>query len=292
MIKLLPSQWTLALLRDRFLRVRIRLSYAFIIGIVSFAAAAPFSEAQTPPVRNVSELPRQSKPISDVMVPIPSEIFGSLDKFTNSNWRAVQLPALAHSKPHGDQTQIALLLGAVIAEGFIAVEAADSAEVKEIGSAVLTLARALGVERAVIGRSGSIMEYAEKDDWAAVRKEWDGVLPDVQQGMEELRSGHLSQLVSLGGWLRGTEALTALILQNYSEEGGKLLRQPALLDYFDKQLSAMDTKPSLSKMQEGVRKMRILVAGSGQPIPEKSVRDLAVICHELLETIDARAIIR
>jgi hypothetical protein len=49
-----------------------------------------------------------------------------------------------------------------------------------------------------------------------VRKEWDGVLPDVQQGMNELQSEQLAQLVSLGGWLRGTEALTALVLQNYS----------------------------------------------------------------------------
>lgn len=40
-----------------------------------------------------------------------------------------------------DSTQIALLLGAVIGEGFIAVEARDAAEVKEAGSAVLTLAR-------------------------------------------------------------------------------------------------------------------------------------------------------
>ena len=49
------------------------------------------------------------------------------------------------------------------------------------------------------------MEHADKNEWAAARKEWDGVLSDLEAGMIELKSEHLSQLVSLGGWLRGTE---------------------------------------------------------------------------------------
>lgn len=93
---------------------------------------------------DASKLPRQSKPIADVVVPIPSEVFGTLDKFANSNWRLVQRSALGQARPQGDQTQIALLLGVVIAEGFIAVEAEDSAAVKDIGTAALALARALG----------------------------------------------------------------------------------------------------------------------------------------------------
>ena len=237
---------------------------------------------------DASQLPRQSKPIADVVVPIPSEVFGTLDKFANSNWRAVQRSALGQARAQGDQTQIALLLGVVIAEGFIAVEAEDAAAVKDIGTAALALARALGVERAVIRRSKSIVDAAEKNDWAAVRKEWDEVLPDVQQGMKEMVSAPLSQLVSVGGWLRGTDALTALILQRYSAEGAELLRQPAMLDYFEKQLGKMDSTDSVSKMQEGIRKMRLLVAGSAQPISEKSVKDLATVCDELLGTIDAR----
>ena len=82
-----------------------------------------------------------------------------------------------------------------------------------MGRAVLKLARGLGVEKAALRRSRSIVEHAERGDWAGVRKEWDGVLPDVQRGMNELQSEELAQLVSLGGWLRGAEALTALILQ-------------------------------------------------------------------------------
>ena len=219
-------------------------------------------------------------------MPVPSEIFGSLDKFANANWRSVQLPGLSRSKPRGDQTQIALLLGAVIAEGFIAVEAKDAAELKDLGGAALTLARALGVERVVMRRSESIVENAEKNDWGAVRREWDAVLPDVQRGMKELRSEPLSQLVSLGGWLRGTRALTGLILQKYSARSAEMLRQPALLQYFEKRLREMGTNASVSKMGVGLKKMQILVADSSQAIPENSVKDLAIICDELLGSVE------
>jgi hypothetical protein len=128
---------------------------------------------------------------------------------------------LTQLKPHGDQTEIALLLGAVIAEGFVAVKAEDTAEVKSVGRTVVILARGLGVEKAALRRSRSIIEHAEQGDWPAVRKEWDGVLPDVERGMRDLKSEQLAQLVSLSGWLRGTEVLSTLVLQKlFARERG------------------------------------------------------------------------
>jgi hypothetical protein len=75
--------------------------------------------------------------------------------------------------------------------------------------------------------------------------------------MNELKSQQLAQLVSLGGWLRGTEALTALLLQNYSNQEAELLRQPALLNYFEKRLAEMSddmrTNPIIVRMREAYK---------------------------------------
>ena len=103
----------------------------------------PLLMSQTPIEAPAQALPAQSTKIQDVPVPVPSEVFATLDKFAHSNWRAVQRPQLGGWKPHGDQAEIALRLGAVIAEGFVAVEAEDAVEVKDLGQAVLGLARAL-----------------------------------------------------------------------------------------------------------------------------------------------------
>ena len=237
------------------------------------------------PIAAAGDLPVVAQPIAQVVVPVPSEVFGSLERFSNSNWRLVQMESLAHARPHGDETQIALLLGISIGEGFIAVAARDATELKEIGKAVLGLASALGVQPTVMRRSQSIVDLADKGDWSAVRTEWDAVLPDVQEGMKQIKSEQLSQLVSLGGWLRGTRALTALILQRYSAEDAELLRQPALLDRFDRQLRAMPANERVSEMQEGIGKMRGLVAASGAPVAEQSVRDLAALCDELVRSV-------
>ena len=179
---------------------------AKLLRSIFFLTLAGFVAGQTPGSLAAEPYPSQATTIDDVMVPVPKEVFATLDRFVHANWRAVQRPELSRWKPHADQTELALLLGAVIAEGFVAVKAEDKVEVKNTGQAALVLARGLGVERSVLRRSRSITDHAEKGDWPAVRKEWDGVLPDVERGMKELRSEQLAQYVSLGGWLRGAQS--------------------------------------------------------------------------------------
>jgi hypothetical protein len=239
------------------------------------------------------ELPSQSKPIDDVVVPVPREVFQSLDKFANSNWARVQRRGLAKLKPYGDQTRIALLLGSLIAEGFIAVEARDEDQVKKVGSAVLKVAAALGVKRSVLRHSRAIIEDAEKGDWNGVRTEWDGVFADVENAMSELNSEQLAQLVSLAGWLRGTEALTVLILQNYSSESAELLRQPALLDYFEKRITEMDrarrSDVLVARMEESIRRIRPLVRNdNGTRLSRTTVKEIGAITKELVEDINSK----
>src|SRR2546421_62403 len=72
-----------------------------------------------------------------------------------------------------------------------------------------------------------------------VRQELDRTQSSVQQAMNELHDEKLSQLVSLGGWLRGTEVLTAVVSKNFRNEGAELLHQPDLLVHFQTQLQGM-----------------------------------------------------
>src|SRR5262245_17762777 len=117
--------------------------------------------AQTPSNQN-SPLPSQAKQVHGVAVPVPREIFRSLDQFRDANWSVVKRPEVARWKSHGDQAQIATLLGVMIAEGFIAMEAKDSAEVKNLGASVLSLAQGVGLRERALRRSRSIMELADK----------------------------------------------------------------------------------------------------------------------------------
>lgn len=257
----------------------LKISFFILAGLaVSVLAQGPSDQT--------GHLPSQARKVEGVLVPAPKEIFHSLDEFRNANWRAVQRPEVVHWKSHGDQVQIAILLGVDIAEGFVAMEAEDSTEVRNVGNTVLKLARGLGVEKGALRRSRSIMEYADKNEWTAARKEWDGVFSDLQSGMIEIKSKELAQLVSLGGWLRGTEALCALVLQNYSPERAELIRQPVMLDSLEKELlglsSEVKNRPIVAKMVEGIRRIRVLIQNESGPPTEKTVREIGGICKELV----------
>ena len=261
------------------------------LSILILAVVAIPALGQTASKQN-GQLPSQARPVQGVVMPVPKEIFRSLDQFAGANWRAVQRLEIVHWKSHGDQAQIAILLGVVIAEGFIATEAEDSTEVRNVGNTVLKLAGGLGVKEGALRRSRSIMEHAEKNEWAAVRTEWDDVLSEIETGMIQLKSASLSQLVSLGGWLRGTEALSALVLQNYSPERSKLIRQPILVDYLEKQIVNLSGEaqsgPIVVKMLHGIRKIRALISDKKEPLSEGTVRQIHGICNDLVRLSSQR----
>ena len=243
---------------------------AFALGasVITFGAS-PLGIGQEPKQHiDVGKLPQQATVVEDVIVPVPSEVFGVLDKLGSPNWHDVsrtEKPSVPGARP-----ETALLLGDVIAEGFIAVEAQDSEEVKKIGRSVLDLSAAMGVRKAVVARSSAIIEFADKKDWPRVRQELDGALMDVKQAMDELHDEELAQLVSLGGWLRGTEALAQVVKRNYTKDSAGLLHQPALLDYFDHRLSHMATRlrndEIVAKIQKRLPEIRPLIGEADSDI--------------------------
>lgn len=193
---------------------------------------------QGPETIDLEAFPAQS--IDEVVVPVPSEVFVVLDKLGNPNWRREMRDSLG--KQTTNRAQVALLLGTVIAEGFVAVEAEDPERVKEIGRRVLSLSKAINVEKAVLERANSISDKAEAKDWQAVRKEFDGALQDVKGAMQELGDDELAQLVSVGGWIRGTEVLTSIVNKTFTPDGAELLHQPALLEFFSDKLSGLSNR--------------------------------------------------
>jgi hypothetical protein len=241
----------------------------------------------------VHQFPKEAKLVDQVVVPVPSEVFAVLDKLGKPSWPEVLRPQKSMAAPTGGKEQVSLMLGVVIAEGFIAVEAENSEEVKNIGNSVRSLAKAIGVEKAVRNRANSIVEFADKRRWTEVRKELDLALADVRQAMIELNSESLAQLVSLGGWLRGTEALATVVGKNYSKDGAELLHQPVLIDHFNVRLKALPAEVQkgelISKILAGLKNIQPLMGVSnGDNIKDTDVRDIGQRCSELVAAVQAK----
>ena len=256
-----------------------------VCGVAAVVMAAMPLQAQPPQKIDVSDLPAQM--VSDVVVPVPSEVFNVLDRMASPNWHAVLRSR--EIKTPAERPEIALLMGAVIAEGFIAVEAQNAEAVQDLGIQVLRLAAALGVREHVVRRTDSIRSAADSRDWTTVKREFDGALSDVRGAMSDLNDEELAQLVSLGGWLRGTEAVTQVVRASYTTDQAELLHQPVLLDYFEQRLGNMRSRvksnPVVSAIQKRLPELRPLIKMEDGSISKTSVDRIHSITAELVQAV-------
>jgi hypothetical protein len=256
---------------DRYLR----LSIAAVVAMTAYVYAAPAPQ-------HIDT--KQYTKVEDIVVPLPDEIFGALNRLGPVNWK--EYVRSNRGSNFGERPRIALLLGSVIADGFIAVQAQDAPAVKEIGQRVMALSNGIGVKSSITPHAKAIIEAADKKRWANVRQELDRTQNSVQTAMNELHDEKLSQLVSLGGWLRGTEVLTAVVTKNFSSGGAELLHQPDLLDYFQRKLQDLQTTPEfkmqlLQEIQGALIEVKPLISGGNQKISPDSVKKINEITTRL-----------
>ncbi|HWB58512.1 MAG TPA: hypothetical protein VG733_03430 [Chthoniobacteraceae bacterium] len=186
-----------------------------------------------------------------VTVPTPGEIMAALNKqATKPNWQTeYRKPIPTTFVP---RTQIALNLGGLIADGYIAVEAEDTQQVKNTGRDILALAKHLSVNQDILARMDSITEFAEKNEWNTLKEELEETQNEVKDALEERKDQDLVILVTIGGWVRGTQVVSSWIADNYTPEAARLIRQPALVAYLRSKLNDLSPKtrsddPSLIK---------------------------------------------
>jgi hypothetical protein len=228
--------------------------------------------------------------VSDVVVPVPSEIFSVLDKLGEPNWQQeVRKPKLAKS---GDRVRLALQFGSTVAEGFVAVQAQDKDAVKDIGRDVIDLATSLGLIQSVRPHAQAILDAADKSDWSAIRREFDRTQKTVRATMDQMRDGDLSQCVSMGGWLRGTSSVTSIINKNFSEDRAELLNQPMLVEHFIKAIGSMSAAARSHDLVKGIESGLQTILGqmnkSKGRFSKESVLTIGGTCQQSLAAVLAK----
>src|SRR3954452_11401302 len=152
-----------------------RLNTVAVFGLSMVAVAAPAPQH--------IDVQKVSTTVENVVVPRPDEVFGALNKLGGVNWK--EYVRTERGGNFQNRPRIALLLGSVIADGFIAVQAEDAPAVKEIGQRVQSLAKGIGVGNSITPHAKAITEAADKRNWTSVRQELDRTQNSVQQAMNE-----------------------------------------------------------------------------------------------------------
>src|SRR2546421_11616831 len=201
--------------------------------------------------------------ITDSMsIPTPGELFAALGKLEKTNWAGQYRGPMPVT--YSNRAQIALNLGGLIADGFIAVEAKDSQQVQNIGSDIIKLAKALGVSERLLGRGNSINEFAQNNEWDTLQEELEATENEVKSSMQTHADQDLVILVTLGGWIRGTQVVTAAIMQDYNEDSAKVLRQPALVRFMQSKINEISPElrgePLVKNVSEQLGEIEKLVS--------------------------------
>ena len=223
-----------------------------------------------------------------ISIPTPGELFAALSKPGAPNWTAQYRGPIPMT--YRNRAQIALNLGGLIADGFIAVEAQDGQQVKNIGTDIIKLAKALGVSENVLSRGKSINEFAENNEWSALREELEATQNEVKTSMQSNRDQDLVILVSLGGWIRGTQVVSGSVMKNYDETAAKVLRQPALVSFIQTKVKdvspELQNEPLVKTVSEQLSEIQKLVTfpGGGTPTAEEVARLNAAV-SKLMEEI-------
>jgi hypothetical protein len=224
-------------------------------------------------------------------IPTPGELFAAFEKPGKPDWAGQYRTPIPMT--YRNRGQIALNLGGLIADGFIAVEAQDSQQVKNIGTDIIKLAKALGVSENVLSRGNSISEFADNSEWDALQEELEATQNEVKTSMQSHSDQDLVILVSLGGWIRGTQVVSASIIKNYDERSAKVLRQPAVVNFIHSKMNeiAPDLRneplvKAVNNQLTAVEKLVTFQPGKAPTLDE--VRKLNQAVSKLMEEIQSK----
>ncbi len=226
--------------------------------------------------------------VDSSVIPIPLEIFASLDKLGTQDWtKQVESREI---KLDTNRSRTAMLFGLVVSDGFIAVQAQDKEAVRRIGREVLRLAGPLLVSESVEQHANAIVVAAGQGEWAVCRKELDKTRQTVLNKMTELRDDELVGLVSLGGWLGGTQALAAVLKQNYSVEASDLLNQPDLVKQLKDDFNTLPPRAKRGKVFNQISQtldhlQSLMKADSSGAISKGKVIEISLSTTNLVDAI-------
>jgi hypothetical protein len=111
--------------------------------------------------------------------------------------------------------------------------------------------------------------------------------------MQTHRDQDLVILVSVGGWIRGTQAVSSAVMQNYDERAAKVLRQPALVNFIQSKLNEVSpdvrNEPLVKEVSgdlPGIEKLVSFPAGKA-PTPDE-VKKVNEAVGKMMSQIQAK----
>lgn len=190
--------------------------------------------------------------LDTLSIPSPGEVFAALSGSSHPNW--VNLVSASMAPITTERSQLALVVGVLAVNGYIAVEAQDGQQVKNIGREMIAVAKALGVSENLMGRGNSLMEFAQNNAWDSLADELEATENEVRKTMVDQKDHDLVILTSTAGWIRGLDVATGIVLMNPNLDVIEVIRQPELARHLARQLDSLPPRLQRAPMIAALQK--------------------------------------
>ena len=216
--------------------------------------------------------------------PSISKIFNQLDDLP-----AIPDAYVLRSRPEKLSTEagrLALEMGFLMADGFIAVRSGHMNDIKPIALDLVRYGKALGVGDKMNAHSASLLENAEKGQIEQFKKNLASTQEDVNAEFVSLRDPDLAHLIALGGWVRALEAATAAISSKFDAKQAAVVFYPDGPAYFSEILGGLNPQTSEKMHIDHMRHLldtlteRMTLQDDTPPTPEQ-VESLRQIIKQL-----------
>lgn len=186
--------------------------------------------------------------------PSITKIFDQLD-----NLPAIPEPYVLRLRPEKlpiNAGSLALEMGYLLADGFIAVRSGHMNDVKPIALDLTRYGNAMGVGDKMNVHSASLLEHAEKGQLEEFKRILASTQSDVNEELTALRDPDLAHLLALGGWVRALDAAAAAIEAKFNPQQAMVIFYPEAPEYFNEILGGLNPRTA-KKLQ--VDKMQVLL---------------------------------
>jgi hypothetical protein len=234
---------------------------------------------------------QETAPLPPPAAVSPEELLRSLARCAKPDWASkFRSPASVSLQ---SRAQIALVLGGVFADGYLAAQAEDAQQCKNIGKDLFRLSKTLGVQSELLDRSRSIADSAQKKEWSVLRRELNATEAELGAALRKHEDEALARLVSLGAWVRSTEIVASLLSDQYSENAAALLRQPALGVLLGSSLEKLgeklETDPAIEQIRPKLGTVeRLLNASADTPPSAGEVKEIALVLSAIVKDVNEK----
>ena len=169
--------------------------------------------------------------------PSISKIFAQLD-----NLPAIPEAYVLRKRPEHlplDAGKLALEMGYLMADGFIAVRSGHMNDIKPIALDLSRYGKAMGVGEKMNSYSASLLEHAEKGQLEGFKRILASTQGAVNEELTALRDPDLAHLLALGGWVRALDAAAAAIEQRFDADQAMIIFYPDAPAYFNEILQGL-----------------------------------------------------